>query len=189
VTSSIPLFLILLCSVVVAAKAQVNAPLHNFEVSAAGGFPLSGYATNGFTAGPGWHTGYELRILKYLAPETGFTEIWPVAIDTCLSYRYTCISSRQYLKLFDYGLRGTAPLAGGRVELSLGVGGGYEWNQWKRYNNGALFQYAGKAAFAVTHGGRVRAAFTVRLWRDLGRPTQQWLLTTGGVVVGLGRRP
>ena len=101
----------------------------------------------------------------------------------------TCISSRQYLKFLDYGLRGTAPLAGGRLDLSIGAGGGYVWNQWKTYNNGALFQYSGKATYALDRKGRVRVGFTLRFWRDLGRPTQQWFSTSGSVIVGLGSRP
>jgi hypothetical protein len=150
---------------------------------------LDGYGTNGFSRGAGWRGGYELRLLKHLGAEAGFTEAWPIAIDTCLTATFTCFSSRQYLKLLDYGLRGVAPLAGGRVELSIGVGGGYVWNQWKTYNNGVLFQYSGKAVFALDRNGRVRVGFTLRLWRDLGRPTQQWFSTTGGVIVGLGSRP
>ena len=169
--------------------AQNNSPLHTFEVGAAAVVPLSGYGTNGFSAGAGWRAGYQLRLLKHLGGETGFTEAWPVAIDTCLTFRFTCISSRQYLKFLDYGLRGTAPLAGGRLDLSIGAGGGYVWNQWKTYNNGALFQYSGKATYALDRKGRVRVGFTLRFWRDLGRPTQQWFSTTGGVIVGLGSRP
>ena len=139
-------------------------------------------------AGAGLRVGYELRLLRHLGAETGFTEVWPIAADTCLG-RSTCITSRQFLKLLDYGLRGVAPLAGGRVELSIGMGGAYVWNQWKTFNNGALVQYSGKAAFARDHKARVRVDFTLRLWRDLGRPTQQWLSTTGGVTVRLGNRP
>jgi hypothetical protein len=170
-------------------QAQYTAPLHNFEFGAAGVVPLNGYGTNGFNAGAGWRAGYQLRLLKHLGGEAGFTEAWPIAIDTCLTATFTCFSSRQYLKLLDYGLRGVVPLAGGRVELSLGVGGGYVWNQWKTYNNCALVQYSGKAAFALDRKGRVRVGFTLRLWRDLGRPTQQWISATGSVIVGLGSRP
>ena len=166
--------------------AQYSARLHSFEFGAAGVIPLNGY---GYSAGAGWRAGYQLRVLKHLGGEAGFTEAWPIAIDTCLTANFTCLSSRQYVKLLDYGLRGVAPLAGGRVELSVGAGGGYVWNQWKTYNNGALFQYSGKAAFALDRKGRVRLSFTLRFWRDLGRPTQQWISTAGGVVVGLGRRP
>jgi hypothetical protein len=166
--------------------AQYSAPLHSFEFGAAGVIPLNGY---GYRVGAGWRAGYQLRVLKHLGGDAGFTEAWPMAIDTCLTAYFTCFSSRQYLKLLDYGLRGVAPLAGGRVELSIGTGGGYIWNQWKTYNNGALFQYSGRAALALDRKGRVRVGFTLRFWRDLGRPTQQWISTTGAVMVGLGGRP
>jgi hypothetical protein len=97
------------------------------------------------------------------------------------------------LKLLDYCLRGVAPLAAGRVEFSVGVGGGYVWHQYGFSglfgSNQPLLQYSGKAAFALDRQGRSRVSLTLRTWRDIGRPTQQWLSTTVGVVVGLGRRP
>jgi hypothetical protein len=129
-----------------------------------------------------------LRIIKYLGAEAGFTDAWPVGPDSCV--RFGCSYSRQTLKLLDYGLRGVAPLAGGRVELSIGLGGGYVWHKYGYYgsfgSNQALFQYSGKAAFALDHRHRFRAITAVRTWRDLGRPTLQWLSVTGGIEVGLG---
>jgi hypothetical protein len=164
---------------------------HNFEFAAAGVFPVSGYRTTDYSAGPGWRAGYELRLVKYLGAEAGFTEGWPIGTDTC--GRFGCTYSHQNLKLLDYGLRGVAPVVARRLELSIGLGGGYVWHQYGFSGpfgpNQALFQYSGKAAFALHRQGRLRVAFTVRAWRDLGRPTQQWLSTTVGVIVGLGSRP
>jgi len=171
--------------------AQSAATLHNFEFGAAGVFPVSGYKTEGFSAGPGWRAGYEIRPIKYLGAEAGFTEGWPAGIDNC--DRFGCTYSRQTLKLLDYGLRGVAPLANGRLELSVGLGGGYAWYQYGSSGpygtNQHLLQYSAKAAYALDGRGRFRLGFTVRTWRDLGRPTQQWLATTCSVIVGLGRRP
>lgn len=79
-----------------------------------------------------------------------------------------------------------------RVELSVGSGGGYIWYDRGFENSfldSALLQYSGKATFAFDHRKRFRLGFTVRTWRDLGRPTQQWLSTTGSVVYGIGCRP
>ncbi len=105
--------------------------------------------------------------------------------------KYGCASSRENFRLLDYGLRGILPLAGGRVELSAGLGGGYVLHPFGYSGpygpNQSLFQYSGKAAIAVDHAGRIRISFGVRTWRDLGRPTQQWLSTTAGVSYGFGR--
>jgi hypothetical protein len=182
---------VLSCLAPLAAPCWAQAARwHNFELGAAGVFPLSGYRTYGYSAGPGWRAGYELRPLKYLSLEAGFTEGWPVAVDTC--NRFGCSYSRSSLKLVDSGMRGVVPLAAGRVELSLGLGGGYVWHPYGYSGpfgpNQPLLQYSGKAAFALHPQGRIRLSFAVRTWRDLGRPTQQWLSTTGGVIVGLGGR-
>lgn len=150
---------------------------------------MGGYLANRYSSGPGWRGGYELRPLKHLGAEAGFTEAWPVGTDVCS--RLGCAYSRQTLKLLDYGLRGVVPLAGGRVELSIGLGGGYVWHKYGYSGmfgtNQALFQYSGKTSFALDQGRHFRANFTVRIWRDLGRPTQQWLSTIGGIEVAFGR--
>ena len=168
------------------ASAQVR---HELGFAAAGVFPAGGYLSNQYSAGPGWRAGYELGVWKYLAAETGFTEAWPVGTDTC--NQFGCAYSRQPLKFLDYGLRGIVPLAVGRVELSLGVGGGYVWHKYGHSGrfgtNQPLFQYSAQAAFALDPQHRFRAIVTVRAWRDLGRPTQQWISTTGGFEVGFGR--
>ena len=184
----VPAFITWLVLLAASAYGQ-TAARHNLEFGAAGVLPLSGYRTTGYSAGPGWRTGYELRLVKHLGAETGFTEGWPVGIESC--GRFGCTYSRQSLRLLDYGLRGVVPLAAGRVELSIGLGGGYVWHQYGDSGpfgpNGALIQYSGKAAYALDRRRRFGIAFTIRTWRDLGRPTQQWLSTTGGIVVRLGR--
>jgi hypothetical protein len=173
-----------------ASYAQSAFARHNLEFGAAGVFPLSGYRATSYNAGPGWHAGYELRLFEYLGAEAGFTEAWPVTTETC--NRFGCTNSRQPLKLLDYGLRGVAPLGAGRVELSIGLGGGYIWHPFGYSGpfgpNQPLFQCSGKAGFAVDRQRRLRLSLTVRAWRDLGRPTQQWLSTSGGMTLSLGGR-
>ena len=175
-----------------ASSSSQSAVLrHDFEFGAAGLFPVSGYRAVGYSAGPGLRAGYEFRALKHFGAEAGFTDAWPVATEGC--NRFGCTYSRQSLKLLDYGLRGVALLAGNRVELSIGLGGGYVWHPYGFSGpfgpNGHLLQYSGKAASAVDRSARFRLAVGVRTWRDLSRPTQQWLSTTGGVVISLGDRP
>jgi hypothetical protein len=169
--------------------AQSSFARNNFDFGAAGVIPVSGDRTNGYSAGPGWRGGYELRLIKHLGVEAGFTEGWPVTTSNC--GRFGCTYSRESLKLLDYGVRGVAPVAGGRLELSIGLGGGYIWHPFGFSGpfgpNQALFQYSGKAAVALDRSRRIRCTFTVRTWRDLGRPTQQWLSTAAGLSYGFGR--
>ena len=128
--------------------------------------------------------------MRHLSAEAGFTEAWPVANDICPSLGCIPITySRQSLKLLDYGVRAVAPVAGGRLQLSVGLGGGYVWHSvidFPNRPNQALFQYSGKIAFALDRLGRTRLTFAVRTWRDLGRPTEQWLSTTAGISYGFG---
>jgi hypothetical protein len=122
---------------------------YNLDFGPTGVFPLSGFRTFGDSAGPGWRGGSELLLIKHLGAEAGFTEGWPVGTDTC--DRFGCTYSRHSLKLLDYGIRGVAPVAGGRLELSVGLGGGSIWHSsidFPDRPNQALFQYSGKIAFA-----------------------------------------
>jgi hypothetical protein len=165
--------------------AQSGPARYNLDFGPTGVFPLSGFRNYGYSAGPGWRGGSELRLIKHLGAEAGFTEGWPVGIDSCASFG--CTYSRQSLKLLDYGLRGVAPVAGGRLELSVGLGGGYILYPRGFYRpNQTLFQYSGKIALALDRLGRTRLTFAVRTWRDLGRPTTQWLSTAAGISYAFG---
>src|SRR5689334_2725301 len=115
--------------------------LHNVEVGAAGLFPLSGYKTNSYSAGAGLRPGYELRFLRPMGAEVGFTEVWLPGSDC---NRNGCTHPIEPLKLLDYGLRGHLMLDDGRIDLSASVGGGYIWYRYgDSFTNGALFQYSG----------------------------------------------
>lgn len=165
---------------------QTRPPMHNFEIGAAGVFPLSGFRTYDYEAGPGWRAGYEFRPAKHFAADAGFTQTWPITAENC--GRFGCEYAREKLGLLDYGVRGILPVAQGRLELSVGIGGAYVWHPFGYSgpfgSDGALLQYSGKASFALSQQGRVRANVSVRGYRDLGRPTQQWLATTVGVSCG-----
>ncbi len=167
--------------------AQEGWARHNIDVGMSGVFPLSGYRTYEFSPGPAWHPGYELRLSKLLGAEVGWTQAW-LPGSACNSSG--CEHPRRTLEFLDYGLRTHLAVADGRVDLSVGVGGGYIWFEHNRSDaNATLVQYSAKAAVALDRRKRIRAGFTIRTWRDLGRPTQQWLSTTAGVVLGLGGRP
>jgi hypothetical protein len=163
--------------------AQDGVTRHNLEIGGGGVFPLNGYIADNYSPGPAGRAGYELRLLKPIGAEVGITE---AGLPGASCNRFGCTYPRETLRFLDYGLRGHIGL--GRVDLSVGLGGGYVWfAKYDPFTNGALFQYSGKAAVALDRRGRFRIAFTVRTWRDLGRPTQQWLSTTGSFIFGLGR--
>jgi len=75
--------------------------------------------------------------------------------------------------------------AGGTVGRA---GRGYIWyGPDDHYYNGSLLQYSGRATVAVDRRRHFRVGFTVRTWRDTGRPIQQWLSTTVSMVYGFGK--
>ncbi len=165
--------------------AQDVATRNNFELGSGGFFPVSGYNTTAYSPGPAGHAGYELRLLRAFGAEVGITE---AGLPGTSCDRYECTHPREILKFLDFGVRGHLMLSGGRVDLSAGLGGAYVWYEnGDSYTNGPLLQYSGKAAISLDREKRFRLAFTVRAWRDAGRPTQQWLSTTGGLIFGLGR--
>jgi hypothetical protein len=167
--------------------AQDGATRHNLEIGGGGIFPLNGYIADEYSAGPAGRAGYEFRLIMPLGAEVGITEGGPAG-TVCDRFRFGCIHPRETLKFLDYGVRGHLGLSGGRIDLSVGLGGGHIWYEYETFfRNVPLFQYSGKAAVALDRGKRFRIAFTVRTWRDLGRPTQQWLSTTGSFVFGFGR--
>jgi hypothetical protein len=164
-----------------------DATLHNLEIGGGGVFPLSGYKADQYSAGPAGHAGYELRILRPLGAEAGFTE---AGLPGTSCDRFGCTHPRQTLKFLDYGLRGHLMLDDGRIDLSLGLGAGYVWHEYRSYfGNGPMLQYSGRVAVALDSRKRFRIAVTLRTWRDIGRPTEQWLSTTGSLIFGFGSRP
>jgi hypothetical protein len=170
-----------------ALSAQFPIPRANAEIDAAGIFPVGGYVAGAYSSGPGLRMAVECRLTRYLAADAGWTAAWMATDYSCS--RFGCSYSRLQNKFLDYGLRGVLPLDGGRVELSVGVGGAYIWFDPisdDHYHNGPLFQYSGKAVVALDRTGRWRVNFTVRTYRDLGSPIQQWLSTSAGISYGFG---
>jgi len=164
--------------------AQDGVARHSLEVGGSGLFPVSGWKASEYSAGPGLHAGYQLRLQKYVAVEGGWTGSW---LPGTSCSRYGCEHPRGEVGFLDYGLRGIVPVDAGRVELSAGLGGGYIWfGPDDRDFNSSLLQYSGRATVAIDHRRHFRLGFTVRTWRDLGRPIQQWLSTTVSLIYGLG---
>jgi hypothetical protein len=184
----LPILSFLLALSAGALSAQVPISRANVEIDTAGVFPVDGFKAEEYSTGPGLRMGGEFRLHRNLVAEGGWTGAWMATYYNC--NHLGCSYSRLENRFLDYGMRGVLPLAGGRVELSLGVGGGYIWfdsaSNGSSYYNGSLLQGSGKAAIALDRNGHWRFNFTVRTWRDLGRPIQQWLSTAAGISYGFG---
>ena len=168
--------------------AQGSVMRHKLELDGAGVFPVSGYKAEEYSVGPGLRAGYELRLQKHIAADIGWTAAW-LRGTSCS--RFGCTYPRYQNRLVDYGLRGVLPLAQDRVELSVGLGGGYIWFDQSSgdspYSNSSLLQYSVETTVAIDRSRRIRMAFSIRAWRDVGRPTQQWLSTAAGISYGFSR--
>ena len=159
------------------------------EVSVGAGAlsPLSGYKAEDHTDGFDLRVGYQLRWKRHIGAEVGWTGAWPSRTEFGRDFEQMV---RDRLQLVDYGLRGIVQIARDRVELSAGVGGGYIWydqGSSNSYLNGSLLQYSGRVAAPLNSRRRLWVGVTVRVWRDLGRPTQQWLSTSGDLTYRFGR--
>jgi hypothetical protein len=179
--------LLFLCAFAGTLTAQTSVTRHRLELDSAGVFPVGGYKADEYSAGPALRAGYELRLRQYLAVDLGWTSAW---LPGTSCSRFGCDYPRYQNRLLDYGLRGVLPLAQDRVELSVGLGGGYIWfnktSGDSGYYNGSLLQYSAKATVALDRSKHIRMGFSVRTWRDLGRPIQQWLSTAVGISYGFG---
>jgi hypothetical protein len=177
--------LIVMATVSIAGSAQ--GLRQEMNVGAGALLPLSGFKAEEYTAALDLRVGYQLRLRKYLGAEMGWTGAWPSRTDFGRDFDQLV---RDRLQLVDYGVRGIVPVARDRAELSAGVGGGYIWydrGSSNSYLNGSLLQYSGRVAAPVNPRRRIWIGITFRAWRDLGRPTQQWLSTTADVTYRFGR--
>jgi hypothetical protein len=177
--------LIVMATVSIAGSAQ--GLRQEMNVGAGALLPLSGFKAEEYTAALDLRVGYQLRLRKYLGAEMGWTGAWPSRTDFGRDFDQLV---RDRLQLVDYGVRGIVPVARDRAELSAGVGGGYIWYDRGSSNsflNGSLLQYSGRVAAPLNSRRRIWIGMTFRVWRDLGRPTQQWLSTTGDVTYRFGR--
>ena len=166
--------------------AQDGAKLHNLEIGGGGIFPVAGYIANNSHSGPAGMASYELRLLKPLGAEIGYLE---GSVPGAVCSRFGCEYPRAALSLLNYGLRGHLCWRDCRLDVSLGVGGAYVWNEsYQGYADGTLFQYSAKVSVALDHSKHFRLAGTVRTYRDLGSPTQQWITTTGSFIFAFGKR-
>jgi hypothetical protein len=143
------------------------------------------------TLGPGIALDGNARFLfnRFLGAEAGLIGVWPN--DTCFTRYGSCVERTSFTML-PFDVVGVTPLGGGRLEIFAGFGGARVWETGVHdsYNprNAMLMQITGGASFALDRGQRYRIDLRTRLLRDPGRPTQQWLVSTGGFTFAFGRR-
>jgi hypothetical protein len=149
-------------------------------VGAGGAFPAGGELTGSYHAGPSFAGEYELGLHRFLAATIG-VENYFLNVDQCS--RFGCPATRERFALMPFGLRGVLPLAGGRGELFAGTGGARLWTADSLFGgpfqrDTILWHLNAGLRFALDRGGHFRLGPTVRLNRDLGRPTQEWMSLT-----------
>ncbi len=146
-----------------------------------GAFPASGYRTNAFHNGPSFASDYEFGLHRFVAANIG-VENFVLPFD--VNSKFGISTTRERVTLMPFGLRGIIPLANDRVELLAGTGGAVLWSSeynldhpFQRHN--ILWQLNSGARIAIDRSKHFRIGPTVRYYRDLGRPTQQWISVTG----------
>jgi hypothetical protein len=175
-------FLILLG--ILTSLSALAADLHfasSTVVAGVGGaFPAGGYRTSEFHNGPLLAGEYEFGVHRFVAATIG-VENFLLPFDN--TSKFGTSTTRERVTLMPFGLRGIVPVASGRVELFAGTGGAALWSS--EYNlghpfqgNNLLWHLNGGARIALDRAKHVRMGPTVRYYRDLGRPTQQWLSIT-----------
>ncbi len=139
-------------------------PDHTSTVTLSAGGQTYSYNSFDQHGGPAFTGRYEFRLWKYFAVETGFDTLLPethtaeilsviLSGQNLTAYFPGCkacvivpISERTQVRLLPFGGKAILPVANGRVELFLGLGGAYAWHS--DYGRDALL---GQASF----GGRL----------------------------------
>jgi hypothetical protein len=153
-----------------------------------GALPASGYRTTSFHNGPSIAGEYEFGLHRSVAANIGVENFF-LNFDNIT--RNSLAVTRERITLMPFGIRGIAPLAGGRAELFAGAGGAYLWSSeydLRSYGGeGFLWQLNGGGRIAIDRAKHFRVGATMRFYRDLGRPTQEWFSVTGDVSYRFGR--
>ncbi len=150
------------------------------SVGAGGGFTAGGenlYQTNYLPNSAAFSAAYEFRLFKYLAPEVSVVNLTPLVPQFG---KYPLPSTRERVTLVSLGARGILPLDQGRIELFAG-GGAVNVSSSDAYLElgGWIWQVNGGGRVAIGKRRRFWVGPTVRLSRNGGRPTEEWVTLTG----------
>lgn len=156
-------------------------------VGIGGGFPAGGYRTDASHNGTWFSAHYEFRVHRFVAAEIGVDNFLRGYDNVA---RVDLPGSTERSTFLPIGLRAIAPLDKGRFELFAGTGGGYVWHSFYELRSlpgGNTWLWQVNAGGRVAIGRRFWAGPEVRLYRDLGRPTQEWVSLTGDFGYRFGR--
>lgn len=150
------------------------------SVGAGGSFPAGGELT--FTSqvpdSAAFSAAYEFRLFKYFAPEVSVVDLAPL-IPQYGEYPMPPLRTR--VTLVSLGARGVLPI--GRAELFAGgaaVHVSTSDQELLNFNSSPwIWQINGGGRIALDKRRRFWIGPTVRLSRDGGRPTQEWVSLTG----------
>jgi hypothetical protein len=177
---------IFLLAIPLAVSAQ-SFGSSTLTVGVGGAFPASGYLTFPFHNGLSVAGEYELRLHKFVAADVGVDNF---VLNADNFTRTGSVQTLERITLLPFGLRGILPLADGRTELFLGTGGAYLWStdyDLRSFGEGLLWQLNGGARVAIDRSRHFHVGASARYYRDLGRPTQQWVSLTGDFSYRFGR--
>jgi hypothetical protein len=179
--------LMLTASNMVAADPQFGTSSVSLGADVA--VPAGGYRTTAFHTGPAFAGEYEFRLHKFVGATIG-AENYLLSVDQF--GKFPLPATRERVTLMPFGLRGIVPFGDGRGELFAGTGGAALWTS--DYTLGSSFE-RDKVLWHLNGGFRIsldrRQRFhvgpTVRHYRDLGRPTEQWVSLTAEFSYRFGR--
>lgn len=149
-------------------------------IGAGAAFPGSGYRAFRFQTGAAFTVEYEFRLHKYFAATIGMEN----DVHTAKNFgREPQPDSRERITRFPLGLRAILPISEGRLELFAGSGGApYNTSDYELSNtflkNALLWHVNGGFRVALDNKHRFFVGPTVRHYRDVGRPTEQWTSLT-----------
>lgn len=162
------------------AAADPQFGTSTITIGAGTAIPGSGYRAFRFQTGAAFTVEYEFRLHKFFAATIGMES----DVHTAKNYgREPQPDSRERITRFPFGLRTILPIASGRLELFAGTGGApYTTSDYQLSNtyqkNTVLWHVNGGFRAALDAKQRFFLGPTVRHYRDVGRPTEQWTSLT-----------
>ena len=181
-------FMILLSVTIPSALAQDSSQSSTVTLSVGG--------TGGGYGGPTFNGRYEYRFFKYLAGEAGVDTMLPsffsyqvvpifsiqsgafptpIYSSTQTGYTYFPFQNRDRVTMLPFGVKGILPLANGRVELFLGVGGAYVWNSHSFSGSAWREQTSIGGRVALDRRRRFWVGTTWRFFGDLGNLSNRYV--------------
>jgi hypothetical protein len=171
-----------------AGMAQGLAARQRATLAFGGAAPATGWKLYPLEPSVALDANYRFMFQRFIGVEAGLVGAWPTVYSFS---RFGASPDRTSFVMLPFDLVGVAPLARGRCELFAGFGGGRVWEPGlgESFNprSAMLLHATGGLSLALDARQRFRLDLRTRLLQDPGRPTQQWVITTGGLSYSFGR--